>query len=85
MTISWKHIMIGIGVVIFDLAVYVLLGLLLMNYDDFQTEVNGEYWSLAKMTTTEKITYIGLNAWHVINLLGIVYTLYSLIRKLKNH
>lgn len=85
MTISWKHITIGIGVVIFDLAVYVLLGLLLMNYGDFQTEVNGEYWSLANMTTTEKITYIGLNAWHIINLLGIVYTLYSLIRKLKNH
>lgn len=85
MTISWKHITIGIGVVIFDLAVYVLLGLLLMNYDDFQTEVNGEYWNLANMTIREKITYIGLNAWHIINLLGIVYTLYSLIRKLKNH
>lgn len=85
MTISWKQFMIGIGVVIFDLAVYVLLGLLLMNYDDFQTEVNGEYWNLANMTIREKITYIGLNAWHIINLLGIVYTLYSLIRKLKNH
>ncbi|PRP67149.1 hypothetical protein BST86_08585 [Nonlabens agnitus] len=85
MTISWKHIMLGIGIVIIDLTVYILLGLLLMNYDDFYTESEGEYWSLASMTTTEKITYIGLNAWHVINILGIVYIIYRLTRKLKKH
>lgn len=85
MTISWKHIILGIGVVIIDLAVYKLLGLLLMNYDDFYTEDKGEYWSLASMTTSEKITYIGLNVWHVINVLGIVYIGYRLTRKLKKH
>jgi len=73
MTISRKDIIVGIGVVIIDMAVYFLLGLMLMNYDDFYTEDKGKYWSLASMTTTEKITYIGLNVWHVINVLGIVY------------
>lgn len=82
MTILLKHILLIIGIVIVDLTVYIILGLLLMNYDDFYDESEGEYWSLASMTTTEKITYIGLNAWHLINIIGIIYIIYRLIRKL---
>jgi hypothetical protein len=85
MTISWKHIVLGLGIVIIDLAVYILLGLLLLNYDDFYTESEGEYWSLMSMTTTQKITFIGLNAWHVINVLGFAYIIYRLARKLRKH
>lgn len=84
MTIKWKHIAVGTGIVIIDLSVYVILGLLLMNYDDFYTESKGEYWSLASMTMTEKITYIGLNTWHVINIIGIGYFVYLLTKKIKN-
>ncbi|GJM36557.1 MAG: hypothetical protein DHS20C18_55580 [Saprospiraceae bacterium] len=84
MTIKWKHIAIGIGVIIADLIVYIILGLLLMNYDDFYEESKGEYWSLASMTTTEKATYIGFEVWNVINCIGIGYLAYLLTRKIKS-
>jgi hypothetical protein len=54
--------------------------LLLMRYDDFYTESEGEYWSLASMTLSEKITYIGLNIWNVINLLAIAYLVFRIIK-----
>ena len=41
-----KNLLIGIVVISMDLLVYVILGLLLMNYDDFYDESKGEYWSL---------------------------------------
>ncbi len=83
MTISWKHIICGIGIVVIDLAVYIILGLLLMNYEDFYNVSEGQYWSLASMTTTEKTAYIGLQVWHVINVCGILYILYRLTQKQK--
>ncbi len=82
MSISWKHIVIGVAIIIADLAIYTLFGLLLMIYDDFYMESKGEYWSLASMTSSEKVIYIGWNVWNVINLLGIVYFVYRLTRKL---
>jgi hypothetical protein len=42
----FKIILISVGVIIFDLAIYLVLGMLLMNYDDFYDESEGEYWSL---------------------------------------
>ncbi len=47
---SGKNILISIGVILFDLFVYLVLGMLLMNYDDFYDESKGEYWSLESMT-----------------------------------
>ena len=79
-----KNVLIGIGVIIFDLAVYVILGLLLMNYDDFYDESKGEYWSLESMTAWQKVNYIGLNLWHLINLLLIGYVIYRIIKELKD-
>ena len=75
-----KVILISVAVVIFDLAVYVVLGILLMNYDDFYNESEGEYWSLSSMTMSERATYIGLNVWHVINVIAIGYVVYRILK-----
>lgn len=76
-----KFILISVAVVIFDLAVYLVLGMLLMNYDDFYDESEGEYWSLSSMTMTEKATYIGLNVWDVVNFVALGYVIYRVIRQ----
>ncbi|WP_298507183.1 hypothetical protein [uncultured Maribacter sp.] len=68
-----------------DLAIYVVLGLLLMDYDDFYDESKGAYWSLESMTTSQKTTYIGLNIWHVINVIIIGYVIYRIVRSWKNN
>lgn len=84
--ITWRNIFFGITLIVLDLAVYITLGLLLMGYDDFYNESKGEYWSLASMNTTEKTVYIGLQVWHVVNVIGIAYIIYRLIKlnRLKN-
>jgi hypothetical protein len=79
---SIKNILTAIGLVIFYIAVYMFLGLMLMNYDDFYDESKGEYWSLESMTFWQKANYIGLNIWHVINLIIIGYVIYRVMKTL---
>ena len=80
-----KNVAIGIGLTIIDLAVYMVLGLLLMNYDDFYDESKGKYWSLESMTAFQKATYIGLNIWHIVNIIIIGYLLYRIIKIARNN
>ncbi len=80
-----KNIVIGIGLIILDLTVYIILGLLLMNYDDFYDESKGEYWSLGSMTASQKATYIALNIWHIVNIAIIVYLIYSIIKTVRHN
>ncbi len=56
-----------------DLFVYIVLGLLLMGYDDNYDSSKGEYWSLASMNSTEKIIYLAFMTWNVINIIGLIY------------
>lgn len=80
---SSKNILIALGLIIFDLTVYILLGLLLMNYDDFYDESKGEYWSLESMNLWQKVNFIGLNVWHLINLIAIGYVIYRIVKEIK--
>ena len=80
-----KVILITVAVVILDLAVYLVLGMLLMNYDDFYDERKGEYWSLSSMTMSEKATYIGLDVWHFVNLIAVGYIIYRIVKRLRSN
>ena len=81
--LTWKQILIGLIIILVDGFVYIALGLLLMNYEDFYDESEGPYWSLSSMTTSEKITYIGFEAWNVINIAAAVYILFRIIKRFK--
>jgi len=74
-----QNIVIGILIILFDLIVYVILGLLLMNYDDFYEESKGVQWSLESMSITDKMTYFGLQFWHLINIALIGYVIYRIL------
>ena len=78
-----KNILIAVGIILFDLIVYIFLGLMLMNYDDFYDESKGEYWSLESMDFWQKVNYIGLNVWHLINLIAIVILIYGIVKEIK--
>ena len=75
--------MIGSGIIVFDMLVYIILGVLLMRYDDFYDSSNGPYWSLESMKTSDKIVYIGINVWNVINLVAIVFAIYKIIKAIR--
>jgi hypothetical protein len=81
--IKLKHILLGLGLILFDIIVYLFLGLLLMQYDDFYNESKGEYWGLASMTSTEKIYYIGFNVWNILNLIAMGYIVLRAIKWIK--
>lgn len=76
---SIKNILIGIGLMILDLVVYIFLGLMLMNYEDFYDESKGRYYSLESMTFLEKISYISLNLWYFINIIFIGFLVYKIV------
>ncbi|GMQ25746.1 hypothetical protein Aoki45_24280 [Algoriphagus sp. oki45] len=66
------------------MGVYIFLGFMLMNYEDFYEESEGPYWSLESMTLTEKVTYICFNGWIILNLLAIGFILYRISKYLIN-
>lgn len=67
-----KKVLIWIAIIVMDLSVFVILGLLLMKYDDFYDESKGEYWSLESMTTQQKTIYILNNLWGVLNVIVVL-------------
>jgi hypothetical protein len=74
-TSLWKQIVIVLFLIILDLFIYILFGFLLMGYDDFYEESKGEYFSLESMTTSEQITFVGLQFWNVVNTLIVIFIL----------
>ena len=82
---NWvKIVLIGIALIVVDLAVYILFGLLLMNYEDFYDESEGEYWSWASMNTSEQLTVVGLNIWNLVNILALIYLIYRTRKLIKS-
>jgi len=82
---TFKNIIIGFGLIVLDLFVYIILGTMLMGYDDFYHESKGEYFSLESMTFWQKVNYIGLHFWHVVNVVFIIILIYKLIVKINSH
>lgn len=82
--LTTKNLLVGIGIILLDLVVYMILGLLLMNYDDFYDESKGEYWSLESMTFWQKVNYIGLNLWHCVNLICLAYLTFRVVKNIRN-
>lgn len=77
---TFKNILISLGLIILDLAIYIFLGLMMMGYDDFYDESKGEYWSLASMTFWQKVNYISLNLWSFLNIILIGYLIYRIVK-----
>lgn len=71
--IRFIDITYGIAIIVADLFVFIILGVLLMGYDDNYDSSEGEYWSFASMDMNEKIIYICYNVWIVLNIIGFIY------------
>ena len=72
-----------VGIVVFDVAVYIALGLFLMGYDDTYDSTKGGYWSFGSMNNHEKAFYIAINVWNVLNIVGVTYLVYRIFRRVK--
>lgn len=66
-----------------DLALYIIIGLILLNYEDTWDSTKGYYWSLGGMTLLEKVAYISYYILIVINILIIIYLSFKFFKYLK--
>lgn len=83
--IRFIDVLYVIAIIGADLIVFIVLGLLLMGYDDNYDSSKGVYWSLASMNSTEKIIYICYIAWIILNITGFVYIGRKLYRRTKKN
>jgi hypothetical protein len=81
--LPWKKIIIGLFIILLDLLIGLILGILLMDYDDFYQESKGEYWSWDSMNTFQKQIYFGMNLWWGLNVIAIGYIIYRILKKRK--
>ena len=79
----YKKILFVLLAIILDLAIYVFLGLMMMNYEDNYDSSLDDYYCLSSMTFIEKTTWISYVSWFILNGLGISYLIYKAIKKYK--
>ncbi len=70
-----------ISIVVIDLLIYLVLTFGLVNYEDSFDGSKGEFYSLASMETSEKITYLSLILWYIINSILLCIILLKLWKK----
>ncbi len=84
MTKPWlKYTLLGALVLVVDLSVYLYLGLLLMNYEDFHGDNLGSSSKLVSMDAGYRAFLYGSIAWNLVNLTGISYVAYRLFKLYK--
>lgn len=81
---NYKSIIKWTFILIFDFSIFMILSVLLMDYDDFYDESKGEYWSLGSMTNYQKVIYILHNLWLLLNFLFFILVLWTGWKKFKN-
>ena len=77
-------IIFWIAVIAFDLFVYIILGILQMDYDDNWDESKGEYWSLKSINTIQLIFFFALQLWNLINIIVIFYIGRKIYKRIRN-
>ena len=75
-----KRIILIAIILIFDLSVYLFLGLMMMNYEDFYTPEKGPWYSIASMSKREVIIWFAYQGWIVLNIFVAVFLVYKLIK-----
>lgn len=81
--ITIKNIILRVLFILLDLIVYIIIGLVIMTYEDFYNESLGSYWSLESMTLIQKIAYIGFYAWWIVNVILLMLIGYNIYKSIQ--
>ena len=71
--IRFVDIIYWLAIIGADLFIYIILGLLQMDYDDNYDSSKGEYWSLSSMNNRQLIYYFLLQLWNLLNIIGLIF------------
>ena len=77
------NIIFWLALIAADVFIFILLGVLLMGYEDQYDVSKGEYWSLGSMSTSEKIIYLSFYAWIILNIVAAIFILTGIYKKWK--
>jgi len=77
----WRKLLLRSLVILLDLFVGLVLGTLMMDYDDSYDQSKGEYWSWDSMNTFQKAVSIGMQLWWLVNIGAGLYLLYHVFYK----
>jgi hypothetical protein len=81
--IRFVDIIFWLSIIGADIFVYIVLGVLQMDYDDNYGISKGEYWSLASMNTRQLIFYFALQFWNIVNIIGLIYIGRKIYKRIK--
>lgn len=81
--IRFVDIIYWLAIIGADIFVYIILGLLQMDYDDTYDSSKGEYWSLASMNTRQLMFYYALQLWNIINLIALIFIGRKIYKRIK--
>jgi len=79
-----KRILIIVLIILVDLAIYFLLTLTMINYEDSYIPEEGPWYSLESMSIQEMLTWFAYQAWLIINVAVIAYLIYRWIKRIKS-
>jgi hypothetical protein len=79
------NIIYWLALLALDVFVFMVLGVLLMGYDDQYHPSKGAYFSWGSMNTVEKTVYGVFLFWNAINIVGILYLCYKLFIYISNN
>ncbi|WP_243472629.1 MULTISPECIES: hypothetical protein [Winogradskyella] len=68
-------------IVVIDIVLYIIIGLIIMGYEDMWDISKGPYFSLGSMTWLEKIAFVSYYLLIIANILIIIFGLYKIITK----
>lgn len=81
--ICFIDIIVWLVIIGADIIVYIILGVLQMDYDDSYDSSKGEYWSLASMNTRQLLYYFALQLWNIINIIGVIFIGREIYKRIK--
>lgn len=81
--IRFLDIIYWLAIIGADIFVYIILGLLQMDYEDNYDSSKGEYWSLTSMNTRHLIFYFALQLWNIINIIGLIFIGRKIYKRIK--
>lgn len=84
MIFSSKRFLVGLIIVFLDIFIYIVLGVMMMAYDDNYNESKGEYGSWTSMTTFDKTISCLVLFWNVVNIFTAIFILHTFIKQIRN-
>lgn len=81
--VYFKNAIYWVMVIIADIFIYMILGVLQMDYDDNYDSSKGEYWSLVSMNNRQLFFFFALQLWNILNIIGLIFIGRKIYKRIK--